>query len=132
MAYLLICWFNNDKSNCMKNKNLPRKSLKEEQFMDFCHRTLLAKSAAAITDELDTIIAWVEKHGGIPVKATYVDKNHRVIELIELHFGEKNNHFFKPISWKEWYDVFVKEKFKFIYLQTGDDAKGNWYYKLSR
>ena len=116
----------------MKSPGINRKSAKEQELTNFFHRKLLKNSSTIITDDLDIIKEWVTRYKGKPVKAVFTNKKHITFELIELSFGEEDNHFFTEINWEHWYEIFKKQQLKFIFIPPAKEGINNWWYKLSK
>jgi hypothetical protein len=49
-------------------------------------------------------------------------------ELIELRFGEEEDHFFTEITWEEWYEIFKTQQLQFIFVPAAGDGKHHWFY----
>jgi len=116
----------------MKARGITRKSVKEQELNNFIHRKLLTHPATIITNELDIIKQKVTEYKGVPVKAVFINKKRVSFELIELRFGEEEDHFFTEITWEEWYEIFKTQQLQFIFVPPSRDGKHDWFYKLTK
>ena len=116
----------------MKAHERTRKSIKEQELANFFHNKAFKNSETIITDQLDIIKTWVTKFNGKPVKAIYINKKNISIELIELSFGDQDQHFFKETTWERWYEIFKDQQLKFIFILPRENSKEKWFYKLSK
>ena len=107
-----------------------RTSLKEEEFKYFFQRKILTRPEVKSTSQLKPIVEWVTKRGGKPVKTTHFGKRDNSFELIEIDFNGTPEEYFKEISWEEWYEVFNKNKLRFIYIEKNSNGKESKFYKL--
>jgi len=114
----------------MKINPSKKYSLKEEEFELFFHRKLLTHPDVSVTRDLETIKTWVTQRCGRPVKSTFRSKKKDLIDIIEIHFDEKEETIFTPISWEEWYEVFKKHDLNFIYREKSSNGKESRFYKI--